>query len=291
MKVNEQPLVSVLMTSYNREDYIAEAIESVLASTYSNFELIIVDDCSTDKTVSIIKDFLNKDDRISLYVNEKNLQQFPNRNKAASYAKGKYIKYLDSDDRIYDWGLAYCVGLMEKYPDAGMGIFQAQNKVDEEYLLPEEAVNKHFFRSSFLNIGPSGIILRRDAFENAGRYNPNYGVPSDMYFNIKLASLFPVVMLKKEFFFYREHEGQEIKNRNSYLLYNYPYLRDVLKLTELPLKENKKAELLLKAKKNFLKECVRSIRDTRKIKPALQAFKLSQMNFKDVLSGILNKSL
>jgi hypothetical protein len=68
-------------------------------------------------------------------------------------------------------------------------------------------------------------------------------------------------------------------------------LRYVLKLTELPLKENKKAELLLKAKKNFLKECVRSIRDTRKIKPALQAFKLSQMNFKDVLSGILNKSL
>lgn len=289
MKVNKKPLVSVLMTSYNREKYIAEAIESVLNSTYKNFELIIVDDCSKDKTVSIAKEYLDKDQRINLYINDKNLHQFPNRNKAASYATGKYIKYLDSDDMIYEWGLEYCVELMEKYPDAGMGIFQAQNKVDEEYLLSEEAVNKHFFRSSFLNIGPSGIILRRDAFENAGRYNPNYGVPSDMYFNIKLASMFPVVMLKKEFFFYREHEGQEIKNRNSYLFYNYPYLRDVLKLTELPLKENKKTELLLKAKKNFLKECLRSIRDTRKIKPALQAFKLSQMNFKDVLSGILNK--
>jgi glycosyltransferase involved in cell wall biosynthesis len=287
---SSKPLVSVLMTSYNREDYIAEAIESVLNSTYQNFKLIIVDDCSTDNTVSIARDFLSKDTRIKLYVNEKNLQQFPNRNKAASYATGKYIKYVDSDDKIYDWGLEYCVELMENYPEAGMGIFRAQNKVEEEYLIPEEAVNKHFFKNSFLNIGPSGIILRRSAFEKAGRYNPNYGVPSDMYFNIKMASLFPLVMLKKEFFFYREHEGQEIKNRFSYLLYNYPYMRDILKLPVLPVTDENKTRLLLKARKNFLKECVRSIINTRRIKPAYQAFMHSQMSWKDVLSGILNKT-
>ncbi|MGN6267183.1 MAG: glycosyltransferase family 2 protein [Ginsengibacter sp.] len=289
MMTNIQPLVSVLMTSYNREEFIGEAIESVLDSTYHNFELIIVDDSSTDKTVSIAKGFLEKDQRIKLFINEKNIQQFPNRNKAASYATGKYLKYLDSDDRIYHWGLQYCVELMEKYPKAGMGIFQAQNMLDEEYLVQEEAVNNHFFRNKFLNIGPSGIILRRDAFEKAGRYNPDYGVPSDMYFNIKMASLFPVVMLKKEFFFYREHEGQEIKNRFSYLLYNYPYMRDILKLPELPLSEEKKTTLLLKARKNFLKECIKNVIKNRKIKPVYQAFKNSQMNIMDLISGILNK--
>lgn len=286
---DQSPLISVLMTAYNREEYIAEAIESVLSSTYKNFELIIVDDASIDKTVEIAKEYELKDERIKVFVNDKNMQQFPNRNNAASYATGKYIKYFDSDDTIYDWGLKYCVELMEKYPEAGMGIFQAQNKVDEEYLLPEIAVNKHFFKNSFLNIGPSGIILRRDAFEKAGRYNPDYGVPSDMYFNIKMASLFPVVMLKKEFFFYREHEGQEIKNRFSYLLNNYPYLRDILQLPELPVSEEKKMNLLLKAKKSFLKECIRSVIISRKITPAYQAFKHSRMNWKDVLSGILNK--
>lgn len=289
--MNKEPLVSVLMTSYNREKYIAEAIESVLNSTYENFELIIVDDCSKDNTVAIAKQFLKTDSRIKLFINGKNLQQFPNRNKAASYATGKYIKYFDSDDVIYNWGLEYCVELMEKYPDAGMGIFQAQNKVDEEYLVPAEAVNKHFFNNSFLNIGPSGIILRRNAFEKAGRYNPDYGVPSDMYFNIKMASLFPVVMLKKEFFFYREHEGQEIKNRFSYLLYNYPYMRDILKLPELPVEENKKTELLLKAKRNFLKACLSDIKNTGKMKPAYKAFKHSRMTVRDILSGILNKPL
>jgi len=286
--MNAMPLVSVLMTAYNREEYIAEAIESVLASTYTNFELIIVDDCSTDKTVPISEKYVEADKRVKLFANDKNLQQFPNRNKAASYASGKYIKYFDSDDKIYDWGLAYCVELMEKYPDAGMGIFQAQNKVEEEYLKPEEAVNKHFFRNSFLNIGPSGIILKRTAFEKAGRYNPDYGVPSDMYFNIKMACLFPVVMLKKEFFFYREHEGQEIKNRDSYLFYNYPFMRDILQLPELPVSEEGKGKLLLNARKSFLKECVRNIKNTHRIAPALKAMKLSGLRFPDIIKTIFS---
>jgi glycosyltransferase involved in cell wall biosynthesis len=288
---DKSPLVSVLMTAYNREKYIAEAIESVLNSTYKNFELIIVDDASADNTVSIAKKFESNDNRIKVYVNQQNLSQWPNRNVAAKYANGRYIKYLDSDDTIYDWGLAYCVELMEKYPGAGMGIFRAQNKVEEEYLHPKEAVNKHFFENSFLNIGPSGIILRRDAFEKAGRYNPDYGVPSDMYFNIKMASLFPVVMLKKEFFFYREHEGQEIKNRYSYLYYSYPYLRDIMKLPELPLSEKQKIKLVTKAKRDFLIHCLRYIKSTHKLAPSYAAFKHSGMGLKDVLSGILNKSL
>jgi glycosyltransferase involved in cell wall biosynthesis len=277
------------MTAYNREQYIAEAIESVLSSTYTNFELIIVDDCSKDKTVEIAKSFAAEDSRIRVFVNEKNLDQFPNRNKAATYARGKYVKYLDSDDKIYEWGLAYCVEMMEKYPDAGMAMFRARNKVEEEYLIPDQAINNHFFRSTFLTIGPSGIVLKREAFEKAGLFNPNYGVPSDMYFNLKMASLFPMVMLKKEFFYYREHDGQEIKNNYSYLYNNYSYLRDILKLNELPLSNSQKINLLTDAKRNFLINCLQYIKKTGKIAPSIRAFKHAKMSLKDVVSGILNK--
>lgn len=290
-KNNPQPLVSVLITAYNREKYIAEAIESVLASTYKNFELIIVDDVSCDNTVAIAKSYEKQDDRIKVYVNKKNLRDYANRNKAASYAKGKYIKYVDSDDGIFNWGLQYCVELIEKYPEAGMAIFQVQNNLSEEYLLPKDALNKHFFETSFLNIGPSGTIINRLAFERNGCFKPDYGPASDMYFNVKMASLFPVVMLKREFFFYRQHEGQEIKNRFSYLLYNYPYMRDILKLPGLPVAEEKKIRLLTNAKRSFLKDCLKNIISTRKFKPAYEAFNYSQMNLKDVLSGILNKPL
>src|SRR5450631_4104476 len=113
---NETPLVSVLMTSYNHDEYIAEAIESVLNSTYTNFELIIVDDISKDNSVEIARSYELKDKRIRLFVNEKNLGDYPNRNRAASYAKGKYLKYVDCDDKLFDFSLQYCVQQMEKYP-------------------------------------------------------------------------------------------------------------------------------------------------------------------------------
>src|ERR1700760_2110219 len=106
------PVASVLMTSYNREKYIAEAIESVLASSFTDFELIIVDDRSTDNTAAIARSYAEKDPRIKLYVNEVNLQQFPNRNKAASLARGEYIYYCDSDDSLLPDGLARLVKAM-----------------------------------------------------------------------------------------------------------------------------------------------------------------------------------
>ena len=86
------PLVSILMTAYNREMFIAEAIESVLGSSYSNFELIIVDDCSVDETAKIARKYFETDQRIKLFVNETNQGQFKNRNIVASYASGKYLK-------------------------------------------------------------------------------------------------------------------------------------------------------------------------------------------------------
>lgn len=286
--MNETSLVSVIMTSFNREEFIAEAIKSVLNSTYKNFELIIVDDGSTDNTVKIAESYQRTDNRIRIYINEKNLGDYSNRNKSAGYAMGKYIKYLDSDDAIYDWGLAYCVEIMEKNPKAAMGIFQSSNKVEDIYLEPAKAINQHFFENTFLNIGPSGTILRRDCFEKAGMFRPIYGAASDMYFNIKMASLFPIVMLKKEFFFYREHEGQEIKNSDSYLFYNYPYMRDILALPELPVSAEGRRQLLLRSRKSLLKDCLRNIKNTGRVSPAYKAMKLSGLKFPEIIKTIFS---
>lgn len=89
-------LVSIVMPSYNSEAYIMHSIKSVIAQTYKNWELIIVDDCSVDGTVGIIKSF--NDDRIKLFINEKNSGAAVSRNKALREAKGKWIAFLDSDD-------------------------------------------------------------------------------------------------------------------------------------------------------------------------------------------------
>lgn len=89
-------LVSIIMPSYNASEYIVYSIKSVQAQTYTNWELIVVDDCSTDNTVDIINNL--NEPRVKLYINEKNSGAALSRNKALRVAKGRWIAFLDSDD-------------------------------------------------------------------------------------------------------------------------------------------------------------------------------------------------
>ena len=89
-------LVSVIMPSYNTAEYISDSIKSVLAQTYGELELIIVDDCSSDGTEDIVSSF--DDERIRFFKNEKNLGAALCRNRALREARGKWIAFLDSDD-------------------------------------------------------------------------------------------------------------------------------------------------------------------------------------------------
>ena len=93
-----EKLCSVIMPAYNSEKYIKQSIESVLAQTYCDLELLIVDDCSTDSTKSIIEQYALKDKRIKPVYNSTNLGCAESRNVAISLAMGEYIAFIDSDD-------------------------------------------------------------------------------------------------------------------------------------------------------------------------------------------------
>ncbi len=89
-------LVSIIMPNYNGEKYLKETIESVLSQTYPNWELLFVDDCSTDTSVELVRSF--NDDRIKVYCNESNQGAAASRNRALREANGRWIAFLDSDD-------------------------------------------------------------------------------------------------------------------------------------------------------------------------------------------------
>ena len=106
-------LVSIIMPSYNTAIFIAESIQSVLAQSYKDWELIIVDDCSTDNTDQIVKPFL-VDDRIKYLKNDRNSGAAVSRNRALREAKGKWIAFLDSDDLWMPDKLKKQISFMEK---------------------------------------------------------------------------------------------------------------------------------------------------------------------------------
>jgi len=241
--MKKQPLVSILMTAYNREKYIAEAIESVIVSSYKNWELIIVDDQSKDNSFKIAKQYEAKNEKIKVYLNEKNLGQFPNRNLAASYAKGKYIKYLDSDDIIYPHGLETMVNAMEQFPEAGIGF--SFNNYEEKTKLPilftpNEAFKYHFFYKGLLYIGPTGSIYNRKYFNEIGLFQ-DYKVASDYELNLRATINKPVVLFNRDLIWWRQHEEQEINSRNNeYLILNYIINKKSLKNCNLETKIKKK---------------------------------------------------
>lgn len=110
------PKISLIMSVYNGEDYLAEAIDSVLAQTFSDFELIVINDCSTDSTEEILKGYEKKDSRVKVHTNEVNLRLPSSLNKAISFAKGKYIARMDADDICLPDRLEKQFAFMENNP-------------------------------------------------------------------------------------------------------------------------------------------------------------------------------
>lgn len=281
-------LVSVLMTAYNRENYIAEAIESVLASKYKNFELIIVDDGSKDKTVLIAKSFEKIDPRIKVHVNEVNLGDYCNRNKAASLAKGTYLLYVDSDDTIYPDTLEYCINKMEYFPEADIAMYYPIKSPKQYLYNPKESIQKHFFEKPFLVIGPGGTFLKKEFFLRLGMYPTAYGPANDMYFNILAASRGNILLLDHEFMMYRIHEGQEANNKYSYLVNNYRYLRDALLQINLPLSKQQKEFLSKKNKRRFVVEVFKFFSRSFAFKKTFTAIRRAEFSFNDALIGIFH---
>jgi glycosyltransferase involved in cell wall biosynthesis len=208
------PLVSVLITAYNREKYIAEAIESVLNSTFTDYEIIVVDDGSSDNTVQIANKYLKQDTRVKVYVNGKNIGQFANRNKAASLAVGKYLKYLDSDDKMQPMALSVMVNGMENADRAGMGIeYYAHSPFIKDDKLPvtlssAEAYQSNFEGGGLLAPGPSSCIYAKEKFNAVGGFDESFGINTDVHLNLKIAAISDVVVLPIDLIFWRRHTEQ-----------------------------------------------------------------------------------
>jgi glycosyltransferase involved in cell wall biosynthesis len=282
-----KPLVSVLMTAFNRENYIGEAIESVLISSYTNLELIIVDDGSKDRTVDIAKEYKETDSRIKIYVNEQNLGDYPNRNRAASYAKGEYIFFLDSDDKLFPDSLQKLITDVIQYSDFNFGMYC--NHVDYVLMLAgDEALNNHFYKKQFLFIGPGGTIMKRDFFQRIGGYPEKYGPANDMYFNLLACCNSSVLLIPYDFFFYRRHEGQEINNRFGYMYNNYNYMRDALTELAFPFSKKQISWLKKKNKRRFVVHLFKYLYRTWNFRKGFTAYQKAEFTFFDILQAVFH---
>ncbi len=209
------PKVSVLLTVYNGEKYVADAIDSILKQTFSDFEFIIINDGSTDKTESIIKSI--KDKRIKFINNQENNGRVAVLNQGLDIAKGEYVALIDADDVALPQRFECQVKFLDENPDVGVvgtaiQMFGTRKNGKKVYYKSDITALDVLFSSPVAN--PT-VMMRRDVIETCQlRYREEYKHAEDYDFwtqAIKYTRIvnIPVVLMK-----YRQHDA------NISLVYN-----------------------------------------------------------------------
>lgn len=211
-----KPLVSVCIPNYNYEKFIGETIESVLAQTYLNFELIIVDNGSTDSSVEIIKSY--KDPRIKFYQNEINIPVYQNINKAQELAQGELIAVLHSDDKYEPNFLEEIVSAYEKYPDKKVfvsGVYllhHEENKIIIQSpfktggVKSQQEILLNLFKENNIGNGVN-VVYHRECLKKAGMFSDKFRYSADFDLWFRLAGLYDFVYVPKILTFYRIHDS------------------------------------------------------------------------------------
>lgn len=226
---NYEVKVSVIIPVYNREKYISRAIESVLNQTFGNFELICVDNGSTDRTKEIIGQYIKKDKRVRLIENYRNIIAY-SYNLGIEAARGEYIAQLDSDDEYCPETLGLMVKYLDSHPGCGLAISYYELMDESGKTLKEFGVVKHseYDRNNILRVDGAGAVrvwrkrvvdeLGRFDVENFGRYAEDYDLI------LKLSERYEVGRVHKVLYRYRRHPGNtdnlldpELKIRNKNL--------------------------------------------------------------------------
>jgi glycosyltransferase involved in cell wall biosynthesis len=233
------PTVSVIIPSYNHADYIEECLKSVFAQTFQDFEIIITDDASSDRTVEIIEGF--EDPRIELFKHNTNRGASVASNNCIQHAKGKYIAMLSSDDAWYPNKLEVQVRYLESHPEIGavfgkvdwidetganitskhfpyMDVFDVKNRSRFEWL-------NHFFYKGNCLCHPCSLV-RRECYDQVGLLDPSFASIPDFDLWIRICMKYEIHILDQRLIRFRRMDNgsnasgdtEENRVRNRYEL-------------------------------------------------------------------------
>ncbi len=205
--------ISVIICTFNREKYISEAIDSVLKQTYPNFEIIVIDDASTDNTEQVLTQYKNNP-KIKIFKNEQNLGISKSRNRGVSLATGEYIAMLDSDDYWTDTKkLEKQAEILNKNKDVAIVgssirvILDRNSKLEElqkyKYKTRDVQIRKKMLGKN--QIAQSSVLFRKNVFEEFGGYDESYEVAEDFDLWLKIGRKYKFANLKEITVDYRVH--------------------------------------------------------------------------------------
>jgi glycosyltransferase involved in cell wall biosynthesis len=217
------PFFSIIIPLYNKENYIQKTLNSILAQTFQDFEVIIVDDCSTDESVKKAKEI--QSDKIRFVSHEQNKGLSASRNTGIRNAKAQFITFLDADDFWKSHFLEKIKELIETFPEAGL-FATAYSEIYPGNLVIQPSVNKNdisegsmllienFFERNLQQpiYNHSSVCLRKSVFDIVGFYNEKINFSEDVDFNIRANYYFRLAFCNDNEAGYNVYSENQITN-------------------------------------------------------------------------------
>lgn len=213
-------MVSIVLPVYNGEKYLKESIESIVNQTYQNWELIIIDDGSTDSTAQIARDYVKKDKRIHYYPNTQNMKLPRSLNRGFTLTSGDYLTWTSDDNRY----LPEAIGKMHdtlknNNADFVFASCRVINEVGEgiEYMMTSK---KRLHEIIGQNIVGACFMYTRKAYDEVGEYNPEYALVEDFDYWQRLYTKFGAIAISEILYEYRWHGGALTSTMSQKNFYN-----------------------------------------------------------------------
>lgn len=216
MKKEHRPLVSIVLPIYNGEAFMRESIDSCIAQTYQNWELLIVDDCSTDATAVIAKEYEAKDRRIRYYKNEVNLRLPRNLNRGFSLAKGEYLTWTSDDNYYKPTAIEKMVEVLEQTANefvfANCYLINEKNEIVTKTAIPKDYMHA-IWDNNFVG---ACFMYTRKVYETVGEYDPDQILCEDYDYWLRIFARYSVACIEEILYYYRVHENSlTSKNRKG----------------------------------------------------------------------------
>lgn len=208
MKKRNNPKISVVMSVFNGQDFLKEAIESILEQSFTNFEFIIIDDASTDGTTEILESFKKRDKRIKIIRNKKNLNLSRSLNKGLRQAQGEFIARMDADDISEKNRLKIQANFLKKNPKVAFCgswvilINQSGKKIGERKYPTEYREIKKIIMHYNPFIHPT-VMIKREILEKMGFYDFKLNAAGDYDLFLRMVKNYQAINLPKFLLKYR----------------------------------------------------------------------------------------
>lgn len=223
--MNCNKLVSIVLPVYNGADHISESIESVLKQTYQNWELIIVDDCSTDNTPEIIENFAKSDSRIHILHNEQNLKLPMTLNVGFASAKGDYFTWTSDDNMYHPNAIEKMISALEENSEIDL-VYADCTIINNIGEIISEATNAEPTEIRFYNMVGACFMYSRSLARKVGEYDPATFLAEDFDYWIRCYKYTDFFHLQKKLYTCRRHNKSLSMTRRKDIIYQTQYVLD-----------------------------------------------------------------